>query len=94
MAQKFLNCPQIAACRQQVRGKAVAQRMRRGRGGQAKLRAGLFHRQRNQARVQRATAQATKQGFVARQIIGAQRDIACDGLLRGGQGWHLSLIHI
>ena len=56
VAQQFLDSAQIAACSQQVRGKAVAQGMRRGGGWQAHLRTGIFNHKGDEARIQRAAA--------------------------------------
>ena len=59
--------------------------MGRGRGGQAQLQAGLFHHQGDEARVQRATACAAKEGVIARQVKGAEFGVAGDRLACGGQ---------
>ena len=60
MTQQFLNGAQVAASVQQMRGKAVAHRVRRGRGGQAQLHSrGLDHFL-HDARVQRTSPRAQK----------------------------------
>lgn len=62
MAQKLLDRTQIAPGGQKMRGKAVAQGMGSGRGGQAHLEAGLLHDLLHKARVQGAAARAAKRG--------------------------------
>ena len=75
MAQQFLDCPQIAACRQQMRGKGMAHRVGRGTGGQTQPQAHPLHRAADQARVQRPAAQAAKQRGVGRHWPGADGQI-------------------
>ena len=61
VTKKFLYRAQVTACEKQVRRKAVPKRVRCGGRGQAKAKAGAFHRGLDQAGINRPAANTPEQ---------------------------------
>ena len=70
MAQQFLDGAQVAAAAQQMGGKGVAQRMRRGRWRQAERAAQLRHAQLDQPWRQHAALDPAKQRLSGQGLNG------------------------
>ena len=85
MAKQFLNGAQIAPCIKQMGCKAVPQRVRCSAWGQAKLHPRFLNNQCNDARVQRAAANAAKKRRIGCQFIRAQVGIARQCVACSGQ---------
>ena len=80
MAEQFLDRAQVAAGAEQVRRKAVAQRMRRRGRRQAEITAQCLHLPLHQARMQRPAARADKQRLVRGEPIRTHGEIVGDRL--------------
>ena len=75
MAQQFLNGAQVPARIQQMRCKRMAQRMRRGAGGQPQLHPHRFHHLSDQPRVQCPPTRTQKQRAIGHNGQGTGRSI-------------------
>ena len=82
MTEQILDLAQITTGCQQMGRKGVSQGVGRGRVGQTEAHAQTFHDIADQTAIQRSALRPTKHGCVAIQGIGAEREVACDGVLR------------
>ncbi len=88
MAEQFLQAAQVGAAGQQMRRKAVAQRVRRRAFGEAQARARALHRAADDRRRQWPSPLSAEQRRVGGEVVGAQSDIGMDALAYRGQQRH------
>src|SRR5260370_18912566 len=92
MAQQLLDRAQIAAAGEQMRGEAVAQRVRRGALGQADIGAQFLQPRLHDARMERTAARTDEQRILRRQAIGTRRDVSGDRLGHDGDNRDVALL--
>ena len=85
MAEQFLDGPQIAAARQEMRRKGMAQGMRRRRRRQAERAAQTFDGELDDARRQRAAFGPDEQRSLRRKPIGTEVEIGLDPACHSSQ---------